>query len=153
MTSVQTATPDQIVERILQIAASDGFKIGVDLGRSLAGSELPALWVRQPDGTESRERLTLGGTYKATYAYRLFAFYRLITSPKLERQMVLEASGEKERLPALFANRKQLELGGNDGIVYYAELMDGDRVEVTDFHNKSYAMIPSNLIIQTIETP
>lgn len=153
MTAVQTATPDQIVERILQIAATDGFRINVDLGRSLAASELPALWVRQPDGTENRERLTLGGTYLATYVFRLFAFYRLITSPKLERQMVLEASGEKERLPKLFAAHPFLELSGGDGIVYHTEPMTGDQVEVTDFHNKSYAMIPYDYPIQTIEIP
>lgn len=152
MTAVQTATPDQIVERILQIAASDGFRINVDLGRSLTASELPALWVRQPDGTESRERLTLSETYLATYVFRLFAFYRLITSTKLERQMVLEASGEKERLPRLFAARKTLQLNGGDGIVFHTDLLSGDQVEVTDFHNKSYAMIPYDLTIRTIES-
>lgn len=150
--NVQTATADQIVERILQVAASDGFKIGIDLGRSLAANELPALWVRQPDGTESRERLTMAGTYLATYIYRLYAFYRLITSPKLEREAVLQASGEKERLPRLFAARKTLHLNGGDGLVYHAQLLGGDQVEVTDFHNKSYAMIPYDLTIQTIET-
>lgn len=147
----QTATADQIVERILQIAATDGFKIAVDQGRALAENELPALWVRQPDGTESRERLTLTGTYLATYIFRLFAFYRLIASPKLERQMVLQAAGEKERLPKLFAARRALELNGGDGMVYASELLGGDQVEVTDLYKRSYAMIPYDLTIQTIE--
>lgn len=152
MSIVQTVPHSQIVERILQIGATDSFKINVDLGRSLTADELPALWVRQPDGIESRGRLTLSGTYLSTYVFRLYAFYALITSPKLEREAVLQASGEIERLPRLFADRPHLELNGGDGIVYHAELLDGDQVEVTDLYKKSYAMIPANLTIRTIET-
>ena len=151
MTILQNADSDTIVARIKAIAATDNFVTSVDLGRSLTVAELPALFVRQPDGTESRERLTIRGTYLSTYIYRLFAFYALIPSPKQEREIVQTVSAYKERLPALFADKPHLELVGGDGLVFACGLMAGDQVEVTDFHHKSYAMIPYDFPIKTIE--
>lgn len=144
----QNAKPDEISERIVDIAETVGF---AEIQPGATRVPLPGIIAR--DGQTIDRRKLTQGMYQITRIYKVFAFFAEAPYPTDESELaaVKVAQPQREVLPMLFASLPTLALGGDGGIVLGSDLMRGDEIAIEPFAKKRFAVIEYDLPIRTIE--
>jgi hypothetical protein len=119
--NVQNGTVDAITDRIANICLLlPAVRTRIESARTLEPDELTAVYVLP--GEEAERRTMAFGIYQITRPYTIYLICTKAAGRSVEEELsaVKAAYPYENALPTLFHQRQQLQLNGNDGLVFKA---------------------------------